>query len=203
MEFWYKYDRYFRTPRMCILVSFDYRDAFLNAENAVLLKLCARVLEDSLMESTYLAEVAALHSSMYSYQTRLELKVEGFSHKLPLLVNTIVQGILNLDPPMDRFNAMKESVTRALQNSIIKPSRHAAYLRLLALLLDSRTLEELLAQLENASISKFGRCWSLRVVCFSVPARGISLNIELMLSFTALRLWRFGTKRLLLTRYTF
>ena len=154
IEAWYKFDRFFKTPRMTLLLSFHLGDINSSAEQCVLLKLCTKVLEDVLVETTYLADVAGLSTSVYSCQERLEIKIEGFSQKLPVLLENILQGMANFCPTAERFVASKEFVKRALQNSIVKPSRHATYLRLLSLQIDSWPLEFQIEALENVGIEK-------------------------------------------------
>jgi nardilysin len=154
LEAWYKFDRFFKAPRMVALLSFYSPHTHSSAEQCVLLKLCSKVLEDTLVEMTYLADVAGLVTSIYSCQDRLEIKVEGFSDKLPSLLGRILDGMANFSPLAERFEACKEFLRRALQNSVMKPSRHATYLRLLSLQLESWPLEFQLEALEKVDIDK-------------------------------------------------
>ena len=153
-EAWYKHDRFFRTPKLALLCSFEPDDARSTAERCVLLKLATRVLEDSLVETTYLADVADLSTHVYSNGDRLELRLEGFSHKLPTLLTEVLGGMASLEPDGERFEACRETLRRALKNSIFKPSRHAAYLRLLSLQLESWPLENQLEALEGLTAEK-------------------------------------------------
>ena len=60
----------------------------------------------------------------------------------------------SLEPDGERFEACRETLRRALKNSIFKPSRHAAYLRLLSLQLESWPLENQLEALEGLTAEK-------------------------------------------------
>ena len=64
-EGWYKFDRFFKTPRAYAVLSFLLSDAASSAERLVLLRLSAKVLEDLLVETTYLADVAGLATSVW------------------------------------------------------------------------------------------------------------------------------------------
>ncbi|QDZ23491.1 insulinase-like metalloprotease [Chloropicon primus] len=153
-EAWYKFDRFFKTPRMASLLSFRLDDISSSAEQSVLLKLSTKVLEDMLVETTYLADVAGLTTFVYSCQDRLEIRIEGFSHKLPVLLEKILDGMANFTPTAERFEACKETLKRALKNSIAKPARHATYLRLISLVMESWPLEFQLEALDELTIAK-------------------------------------------------
>ena len=143
-EFWHKFDRFFESPRMVVFVALDLPGVDVDAGEGAALKLLAKTLEDSLVETTYLAAVAGLHTSVVGNGGRLRLKLEGFAHKLPLLLAAVSDGVRGFEPgkASEKFEAHREAVRRAIRNALIKPSRHATYLRLLALHLDAPTLEE-------------------------------------------------------------
>ena len=65
----------------------------MDAGEGAALKLLAKTLEDSLVETTYLAAVAGLHTSVVGNGGRLRLKLEGFAHKLPLLLAAVSDGV--------------------------------------------------------------------------------------------------------------
>ena len=153
-EAWYKFDRFFQTPRASAILSFHLSQVNATPERHVLLKLSTKVLDDFLTEMTYLADVAGMTTSVYSCQDRLEIKVEGFSHKISILLKKILDGMSSFCPTKERFAACKEGLVRGLKNSVVKPARHATYLRLISLQLESWPLEFQLEALEALEIAK-------------------------------------------------
>ncbi len=78
----------------------------------------------------------------------VEIKVDGFSHKLPLLVDYIFNQLVNLKVEPDRFDRIREGLVRRYKNANFKPDKHATYLRLYAIKQKMWPVEVVQAQLE-------------------------------------------------------
>lgn len=63
----------------------------------------------------------------------IEIKVDGFSHKLPLLVNFIFKQLVDLKVDPARFERLREGLLRRYKNANMKPDKHATYLRIYAI----------------------------------------------------------------------
>lgn len=66
---------------------------------------------DSLNELTYPAELAGLKYSLSTGPSGVVLSVAGYSHKLEVLLNTVIDAILNLEVNDERFSTIHEQVT--------------------------------------------------------------------------------------------
>ena len=118
--------------------------------------LVLKLAEDLMSETTYLADVAGLRCHTTPEGARFELKVEGFSHKLPVLSAELFAALAALpqlvtDEP--RLARVREALLRRLRNALVKPAKHAGYLRLLALRHRATSVEAQLAVLQAADSS--------------------------------------------------
>jgi insulysin len=94
----------------------------------VLTSLYCKLLEDSLNEYAYDAEVAGVAYSLSNTTTGASLKFGGYSHKLPLLIETIVRRMRELVVDPVRFALIKEQMTRGIKNfELEQPYQHAMY----------------------------------------------------------------------------
>jgi nardilysin len=116
--------------------------------------LALKLAEDALAETSYLADVAGLRCHVTPDGARFELKVEGFSHKLPVLAAELFAGLAALPThaaDAGRLCRVRESLLRRLRNALVKPTKHAAYLRLRALRHRAQPLAAQLAAVEGAT----------------------------------------------------
>lgn len=93
--------------------------------------------EDALAETSYLADVAGLRSHVNPSGDRFEVKVDGFNEKVPLLAQRVFASLTALPEALaadrDRFGRVREAFEKRFRNALIKPLKHATYLRLVAL----------------------------------------------------------------------
>ncbi|RKP06928.1 Metalloenzyme, LuxS/M16 peptidase-like protein [Thamnocephalis sphaerospora] len=134
LRLWYKKDDTFWVPKVYswfLLKSTNSELKLLIASacpRGVLGRLYAELLRDSLNEYTYDAEVAGLVYGFDVQQEGILLSVEGYSHKLPLLTEKIVQRVRTLEIDPARFALIKEQLLRAYKNFDMEaPHQHAIY----------------------------------------------------------------------------
>lgn len=84
-------------------------------------------------------------------QAGVEIKIDGFSHKLPLLVDYIFQQLVSLKVDPDRFDRVREGLVRRYKNANFKPDKHATYLRIYAIKQKMWPVEQVQAELEALS----------------------------------------------------
>ncbi|KAK9727334.1 hypothetical protein RND81_05G274200 [Saponaria officinalis] len=130
MRFWYKLDNTFKLPRANTYFRINLNGAYESVRSCLLTELFVLLLKDELNETIYQASIAKLDTSISVSGDRLELKVYGFSEKLPLLLSKILSVAKCFLPEDDRFKVIKEDVERTLRNANMKPLNHASYLRL-------------------------------------------------------------------------
>ena len=134
---WHKLDGAagrFGTPRSCAFFCVASPVAASTPGQEALTQVALRVLEDALAEVTYLADVAGLRCHVAHDGMRADLKVDGFSHHLGALVTTLFSALAALPATCAsdtaRVERVKEAVERRLNNALVKPLKHATYLRL-------------------------------------------------------------------------
>ena len=168
---WHKLDRHFKTPRACAFFALTSPLVARTPRDSALCQLFMKFLEDDLKETTYLADMAYLHSVAYPEGFRISLRVDGFSHKLPVLCDRILQSIVHLRADPKRFTRVHEDLARKLRNSLLYPARHVSANRLYALRPTSNHVDNVLAELMQAGpadVDRFARglLGSVHVECF-------------------------------------
>ncbi|KAK9915769.1 hypothetical protein WJX75_003936 [Coccomyxa subellipsoidea] len=158
LQVWHKLDSTFGMPKAVAYINITSKAAYESPRAAAATHLVLKLLEDTLCETTYLADVAGLGCDVWPEGlSGIELKVEGFSHKLALLTSTIVEQLVSLKADPQSFDRIREGLARKYQNANMKPDRHASYLRLRALKhlwhVDDILLE--LKSLSPASVQEF------------------------------------------------
>ena len=78
----------------------------------------------------------------------IEIKVDGFSHKLPLLVQYIFKQLVGLKIEPSCFERVREGLLRRYKNANMKPDKHATYLRIYTIKEKLWPVEAVQAQLE-------------------------------------------------------
>ena len=68
-------------------------------------------MDDALSEITYAAQLAGLGYSIANQTTGLYVGVSGYNDKLPLLLDTVLTTIKNLEVKPERFKVMAEQVS--------------------------------------------------------------------------------------------
>ena len=135
--------------------------------------LVLKVAEDALAEVSYLADVAGLRCHTTPEGARFELKIDGFSHKLPVLSAELFAALAALPSLMTdeaRLARVREALLRRLRNALVKPAKHAGYLRLLALRQRATPVEAQLAALQAADSAKLAAHAASMFACCSVDA---------------------------------
>ncbi|CAL8470131.1 g9673 [Coccomyxa elongata] len=134
LQVWHKLDSSFGLPKAVAYVNITSKAAYESARAAAATHLTLKLLEDMLCETTYLADVAGLsYDAWPEGLCGIEVKVEGFSHRLALLISSIVQQLVSLKADPQSFDRIREALVRKYENANMKPDRHASYLRLRAL----------------------------------------------------------------------
>ncbi|CAI5522150.1 unnamed protein product [Closterium sp. Naga37s-1] len=149
---WFKQDDVFRSPRLNAHFALSSPHACDSPRSAALTELAVKLIEDSLNETLYLASVAKLDTNMAVQGFKIEIRITGFSHKLPTLAARIFRHISTFRAAADRFSALKEERCRAYRNALLKPLKHSAYLRLLLLRTPAWTIPDKLSALTACEV---------------------------------------------------
>lgn len=153
LRLWHKLDASFRVPKASLHAHFTPAVPFSEigsngsgsgALGPAAVHLCSRLLDDALCEEAYLADVAGLSVDAWPEGSAgIEVRVEGFSHRLPELSGAAFAALGRLAGGSGEkgkkfdfasaFGRAREALAREYRNSHVKPERHATHLRLACL----------------------------------------------------------------------
>ena len=84
--------------------------------NAIMARLYVNLVEDSLKEYTYNAEIADLNYSISENAQGLNIEIDGFNDKISVFLKKVLLGVRDLNIKQERFNVIKEKVRKAYKN---------------------------------------------------------------------------------------
>lgn len=119
---WYKKDDRFWVPKASLLVSCRSPIIYASAENAVKARIFTDLVKDALEEYSYDAELAGLQYYVSLDNRGLFLEVSGYNDKLPVLLEQVLKTMRDLEVKEDRFNIVKERLSRAYRNWALQPA---------------------------------------------------------------------------------
>ncbi|RTE68332.1 hypothetical protein BHE90_017289, partial [Fusarium euwallaceae] len=120
---WLKKDDTFWVPRANVIVSLKAPLIDSCAENDVKARLFSDLVRDALEEYSYDAELAGLQYNISLDSRGLCLNVSGHSDKLPVLLEQVVTTMRDVDIKEDRFEIVRERLTRGYNNWLNAPER--------------------------------------------------------------------------------
>ena len=127
-ELHYKLDQTFNRPKAVVYLDLKTNLAYMSPRHSVLAKLVTFLLVDELTEFSYDAELAGLHYSLNNTQFGMSLMVDGYNHKLRILLEAILKRIKNFTINEERFPLILDQVKRNYYNfEKDQPYQHAMY----------------------------------------------------------------------------
>jgi len=127
-------DDKFRLPKVATFFRFTRSGVRSSSPREVAMThLVIKLLEEVLCEEAYLADTAGLHYSIYMDGcSSIDFRIEGFNDKIDQLISLVFDSFSRLETLFkdDAFQRVKESVVRHYQNALMKPTKHASFLRL-------------------------------------------------------------------------
>uniref|UniRef100_A0A4W5RE46 Nardilysin b (N-arginine dibasic convertase) n=1 Tax=Hucho hucho TaxID=62062 RepID=A0A4W5RE46_9TELE len=130
---WFKKDNKFKIPKAYVRFNLLSPMIQKSPENLVLFDLFVNILAHNLAEPAYEADVAQLEYKLIAGEHGLVIRVKGFNHKLPLLLNLIVDHLADFTAEPGVFNMFAEQLKKTYFNILIKPERLGKDVRLLIL----------------------------------------------------------------------
>ncbi|KAG0178612.1 Insulinase (Peptidase M16) [Apophysomyces sp. BC1034] len=128
MRLWYKKDDTFWVPKANVWILFRSPLAYTTPSNAVITSLYTDLLQDSLNEYTYDAEVAGVRYNLENWSEGIMLHVSGYNDKLSVLLEKVVQKMHSLEVDIERFTLIKDQLLRSYKNhELDAPYQHALY----------------------------------------------------------------------------
>lgn len=150
---WWKKDDTFWVPRANVIVSLKSPLIYASAENNVKARLFTDLVRDALEEYSYDAELAGLQYNVSLDSRGLFLDISGYNDKLPVLLEQVVTKIRDIDIKDERFEIVKERLTRGYNNWQLQSSYHQVgdYMNWLNSEERDFLVEELTAELSNVT----------------------------------------------------
>lgn len=154
---WWKKDDTFWVPKANVIVSLKNPIIFASAENSVKARLFTELVRDALEEYSYDAELAGLQYTVTLDSRGLFLDISGYNDKLPVLLEQVTVTIRDLSIKNDRFDIVKERLTRGYDNWQLQSSYQQVG-DYLSWLNSERVyvVEEMAAELQNITAEAVG-----------------------------------------------
>ncbi|KAK0389429.1 hypothetical protein NLU13_3004 [Sarocladium strictum] len=113
---WWKKDDTFWVPQANVIVCLQTPLLDLKAKSTALGRLYTELVRDALEEYSYDAELAGLQYSVGLESRGLWLDISGYNDKLLVLLDKVTTTLKNLEIKSDRFEIVKERLTRGYNN---------------------------------------------------------------------------------------
>ncbi|GJZ04975.1 insulin-degrading enzyme-like protein 1, peroxisomal, partial [Tanacetum coccineum] len=125
---YYKPDTSFSTPKAYVKLDFYCPFGGSSPEANVLTDISTRLLMDYLNEYAYDAQVAGLYYAISHTDHGFQVILTGYSHKLKILLETVIEKITTFEVKADRFYVIKELVMKEYENfKFQQPYQQAMY----------------------------------------------------------------------------
>ncbi|XP_072295428.1 nardilysin-like [Eucyclogobius newberryi] len=125
---WYKRDDTFRIPKAHLRFHLISPVVQRSPENLVLFDLL--VLAHNLAEPAYAARVALLDYKLVAAEHGMMIQMQGFNHKLSLLVKMVVSHLSDFRTDSSVFEVFSEQLKKVYYNQLITPERLGKDVRL-------------------------------------------------------------------------
>ncbi|KAJ5688808.1 hypothetical protein N7462_003200 [Penicillium macrosclerotiorum] len=117
VRLWFKKDDRFWVPKGTVHVTLRNPLVWATPANLIKTKLYCELVRDSLDEYSYDAELAGLDYHLAANILGLDVSVGGYNDKMSVLLEKVLTTMRGLVISQDRFNIIKERLTRAFRNA--------------------------------------------------------------------------------------
>lgn len=116
VRLWYKKDDRFWVPKANVFVTLRSPIIDASARTMAMASVYRELVEDALNEYAYNAEIAGLHYQLDSHGSGMDINLEGYNDKMPILLDKILTSMRDLSVKQDRFGIIMERLLRAYRN---------------------------------------------------------------------------------------
>ncbi|KAI5958477.1 STE23 [Candida margitis] len=116
MNLWYKQDDQFEVPKGTIEIVFHLPGSNVDVASATKSVMFAEMLDDHLNQVTYFASLVGLRVGINCWRDGFAIVVTGYNHKLPILLNKVLDEFFNFHPSVDRFGPLKFKLLKEFKN---------------------------------------------------------------------------------------
>ncbi|KAJ5908683.1 Peptidase M16 core [Penicillium taxi] len=117
VRLWFKKDDRFWVPKGSLHVTLRNPVVWATPANLIKTKLYCELVRDSLDEYSYDAELAGLDYHLAANILGLDISVGGYNDKMSVLLDKVLTTMRGVSVSQDRFNIIKERLTRAFRNA--------------------------------------------------------------------------------------
>ncbi|KAG6334740.1 hypothetical protein ID866_4358 [Astraeus odoratus] len=154
-QVWHKKDDQFWLPKAVVIMDIRSPVASNSARATVLTRLCGDLVNDTLSEYTYDADLAGLSYHISSNNLGITVSLRGYNDKLPELAKYVIRALRNLAVKQDRLNVMKEKLKREWDNFFMNQSYQLSdYYGRYMLTRDAWRIEEQLKELPGVTLEE-------------------------------------------------
>jgi len=121
---WFKKDDQFWVPKANVQIILRSPLCNMSPSSAVISQVFVELVQDSLDEYAYNAEIAGLRYDLDSNSVGVHVTVSGYNDKMSVLLDRVLKSMRNLEVKQDRFDIIKERLTRTFQNWDLAPPYH-------------------------------------------------------------------------------
>ncbi|GGX40608.1 insulinase family protein [Saccharospirillum salsuginis] len=149
---WYEQDDSFRTPKLDLTLLAETPVIADTAQAEIQTRLYLDLVDDALSEIRYQAGLAGSGYGLSQTDRGLQLRLYGYSDRLPVLLDTLLVELTEHQIDPERFTLLKSDLERRLRNTREDPVLNQMFRRLGEFLVrSSHTPDEMLAALENVT----------------------------------------------------
>ena len=113
---WWKKDDQFWVPKGNVFIALRNPMAGVSPAIAVKTRMYCELVKDALVEYSYDAEIAGLDYGLTSNSLGLCIDISGYSDKMSVLLEKVLESMRDLKVEPDRFRIVKERVLRGYRN---------------------------------------------------------------------------------------
>ena len=117
MQLWLDTDVSFTTPRANISIELAVPGGLVSLRDTSMASLFARLVNDELTQSTYPALLSGLGYQLSATASGFGIRISGYNDKQPEFLAFILDQLLTVPFAESRFNSIKQSLMRDLENA--------------------------------------------------------------------------------------
>ena len=117
LQLWLDTDVSFTTPKANIAVELLVPDGLVSLQDSSYAQLLVRLLRDDMTEPTYPALLAGLDFGLAATSSGFALTIGGYNDKQPEFLAFVLDKVLTAPLSQARFDTLKQSLVRDLQNT--------------------------------------------------------------------------------------
>ncbi|KAJ8592510.1 insulin-degrading enzyme [Rhizopogon salebrosus TDB-379] len=149
---WHKKDDQFWLPKASVVLELRSQVAGSSARADTMTRLFGELVNDSLQEFAYDAELAGLVFNCGPHRLGLMITLDGYNDKLPVLARRVLETVRNLQVSEDRLAVFKEKVKRDWENFFMDQGyRLSDYYTQYLLTHDTWTIAEKLQEISSVT----------------------------------------------------